>query len=261
MEPVIFSTDELLGMAAAERIFTGIKTTYQQGKKYVLGCPGGRSPRSTFKALAQLIATNQQPLTHLTIAMMDEFAVESPAGEFSNVSEDSHFSCKRFAFKEIRDVLDAGIPQELHIPHEQVLVPDARNPQAYEDLLRGIGIDCFLLASGTSDGHVAFNPIGTDQNEVTRIARLAKETRTDNLQTFPDFADISEVPKFGVTVGPGTISAVSKSAIMLLQGAHKRLAFTRISAATHFESDWPATIIADCNNPLLFADSEAAGLA
>lgn len=258
VEITVFPTDAKLGAAAAQEIFEGIQDAEKMGRKYVLGCPGGRSPRSTYGALASLLSVARQSINHLHVAMMDEYAVQLPNGEFRNVDERSHFSCRRFAFDEIRNVLNAGLEKDLQLPFEQVLIPDAEKPEEYEDQLRTLGVDCFLLASGASDGHVAFNGRGTLRTAVTRITTLAEETRRDNMHTFPEFRSLVEVPTFGVSIGPETIASVSKRAILLLQGEHKREAFLRIRLAHSFESDWPATIISECQNPQIFVDSLAA---
>lgn len=251
----IFAADAELGQAAAHEIFDGIQDSEKQGRNYVLGCPGGRSPRSTYRALATLVSAKKQSIRHLYIAMMDEYAVELPDGEFQNVDANSHFSCRGFAFREIRDVLNEGLELNLQLPYEHVLVPDAADPEAYEDQLRALGVDCFLLASGATDGHVAFNGKGTKRSSTTRVTALAEETRRDNMHTFPDFKSLEEVPTYGVTVGPATIASISKKAIMLLQGEHKREAFRRISSAERYDPNWPATIIIECHNPQIFADS------
>lgn len=257
-EIIVFPTDAELGAAAAQEIFEGIRAAEKMGKKYVLGCPGGRSPRSTYGALATLVSSARQSINHLHIAMMDEYSVQLPNGEFRNVDGRSHFSCRKFAFDEIRDVLNAGLDADLQLPYEQVLVPDAENPAEYESRLRAIGVDCFLLASGASDGHVAFNGRGTSRSATTRVTELAEETRRDNMHTFPEFRSLVEVPKFGVSVGPETIASVSKKALMLLQGEHKQEAYRRISSAHSYQSDWPATIILECLNPQILVDSLAA---
>ncbi len=257
-EIIVFPTDAELGAAAAQEIFEGIRDAEKMGKRYVLGCPGGRSPRSTYGALATLVSSARQSINHLYIAMMDEYAVQLPNGEFRNVDGRAHFSCRKFAFDEIREVLNAGLDADLQLPYEQILVPDAENPEEYERRLRAIGVDCFLLASGASDGHVAFNGRGTSRSAMTRVTALAQETRRDNMYTFPEFKSLAEVPIFGVSVGPDTISSVSKRAIMLLQGEHKREAFLRMSSVDGFDSDWPATIIVECLNPQIFVDSLAA---
>lgn len=258
VEITVFQTDAELGKVAAQEIFEGIQDAEIEGRKYVLGCPGGRSPRSTYGALATLVSTARQSINHLHLAMMDEYAMQLPNGEFRNVDERSHFSCGGFAFREIRDVLNAGLDQALQLPHDQVHVPDAERPEEYESQLRALGVDCFLLASGASDGHVAFNGRGTLRTATTRITTLAEDTRRDNMHTFPGFKSLAEVPVFGVSVGPETIATVSRRAIMLLQGTHKREAFQRISSAEGFVPDWPATIIMECHNAQIFADSLAA---
>lgn len=254
----IFPTDTELGMAAAQKIFTGIQDAENMGMKYVLGCPGGRSPRSTYRALSALLSKAGQSIKHLHVAMMDEYAVQLPNGEFRNVDERSHFSCRKFAFNEIRDVLNAGLEKDLQVPYQQVHVPNSEKPEEYEIQLRALGVDCFLLASGASDGHVAFNGRGTSRLATTRITTLTEETRRDNMHTFPEFTSLAEVPIFGVSVGPETIASVSKRAILLLQGEHKREAFRRTSTARSFDPHWPATVITECQDPQIFADSLSA---
>ncbi|MCX6430150.1 MAG: 6-phosphogluconolactonase [Actinobacteria bacterium] len=254
----IFENDQTLGSTLALGLFNEIEDARNRSENFVLGCPGGRSPRSTYLALGQLFSERKTAIDHLYIAMMDEYAIRGDDGNFSNVDSSLHFSCAKFAYDEIRNVFNQGLPKKSQLPFDQVLLPDARDPQKYEETLNSIGIDCFLLASGVTDGHVAFNGIGTPRDAKTRVAALSDETRTDNLMTFPQFQSLSEVPKFGVTVGPSTISSLSKSAIMILQGPHKGNAFRRIANAPSYDPNWPATIVSECQKPQLFADASAA---
>ena len=81
-------------------------------------------------------------------------------------------------------------------------MPDPADPEEYDKRIADVGgIDLFLLASGTSDGHVAFNPAGTPVGTRTRVVGLTEQTRRDNLTTFPTFGGLDEVPLYGVTVG------------------------------------------------------------
>lgn len=205
-----------------------------------------------------MIKDAKQDISHVVIAMMDEYLQEKSDGTYSNHGEDKHFSCARFAKLEIFDVLNAGAPEGGKITIENVCFPNASDPQGYEDFLREVGVNVFLMASGASDGHVAFNPPGTNRSDCTRIVRIADQTRQDNLGTFPNFKNIDEVPKHGVSVGPATMVDVSSIAIMQLIGAHKAQAFARISAASNYESDWPATIIRECKEYYILADKAAA---
>lgn len=258
INPIVLPDDLAVGHYAAEIIFTELVRAKTEGRPFVLGCPGGRTPRSTYNALAAMIKVARQDISHVVIAMMDEYLEENSDGTYSNHSEDKHFSCVRFAKLEIFNVLNAGAPDSGKILNSNVRFPDASNPQGYEDFLREVGVDVFLMASGASDGHVAFNPPGTEKSARTRIVRIADETRQDNLGTFPDFKDITEVPKYGVTVGPETMVDVSAIAIMELVGSHKNKAFERISSATKYESDWPATIVRECKDYYILADKAAA---
>lgn len=258
INPIVLPDDLAVGHYAAEIIFTELVRAKTEGRPFVLGCPGGRTPRSTYNALAAMIKVARQDISHVVIAMMDEYLEENSDGTYSNHSEDKHFSCVRFAKLEIFNVLNAGAPDSGKILSSNVRFPDASNPQGYEDFLREVGVDVFLMASGASDGHVAFNPPGTAKSARTRIVRIADETRQDNLGTFPDFKDITEVPKYGVTVGPETMVDVSAIAIMELVGSHKNKAFERISSATKYESDWPATIVRECKDYYILADKAAA---
>ncbi len=116
----------------------------------------------------------------------------------------------------------------------------------------------FILASGASDGHVAFNPSGSEQDSDTRVIRLAEQTRQDNLHTFPEFKSLDEVPRYGISVGVGTIVNQSKAAVMVLVGEGKRLAFEKITAARSYDPAWPSSIIVECPNAALHADAAAA---
>lgn len=91
----------------------------------------------------------------------------------------------------------------------------------------------------------------------TRIVPLADQTRRDNLVTFPDFTSLDQVPSHGVTVGIATIAQARASA-MLLWGADKRRAFTRLAQATGYDPHWPASVWACCADATLYADRSAA---
>lgn len=258
MKPLVFDDDFSVGRYAAEIIFAELINNTNQKLPFILGCPSGRTPRSTYNALADLIKESETDISNVIIAMMDEFVVENLDGRYSNDTIDKHFSCARFAKLEIFDVLNASAPYDGRMALENMRVPDAADPRGYEEFLREVGVGVFLMASGASDGHVAFNPPGTNLNERTRIVRIADDTRRDNLNTFPGFNDISEVPKYGISVGPATMVDNSKIVIMELIGSHKRQAFNRISNANSYESDWPSTVVHECKEFFILADKAAA---
>lgn len=248
-----------LGEALARTIADRAEPALASGGQFVLGCPGGRSPTTTYRALSHEFATRGVDLSNFVIAMMDDYVV--PDGEsWAAVPADAHYSCRRFAQVDIQAVLNAELAPQHQIPDGNVWFPDPANPIAYEQRLADVGgIDFFILASGAGDGHVAFNPPGSALTSLTRIVELAEQTRIDNLATFPDFAGLQDVPQHGVTVGIATITTHSKAAAMVLVGADKQLAFARLTHGSGYDPAWPATAFRLIEDTALYADAAATG--
>lgn len=227
-----------------------------------LGCPGGRSLRTTYAAFARLAAVRRLDLSTLHILMMDEY-IERDGDAFRLCPADAHYSCRRFGDVEIRQAFNAGLAPELRIPPANLHVPDPNAPDRYEALLERLGgVDVFLLASGQTDGHVAFNPQGCARDARTRVIELTQATRRDNLGTFPGFRNLAEVPRYGVSVGPGTIAHHSRSALMLLLGAAKGVALQRVTSTPTYDPDWPASVVVECADAQIVTDDAAvAGMA
>jgi glucosamine-6-phosphate deaminase len=179
----------------------------------LLGCPGGRSLVSTYRALAALGG--------LPVVPMDEYLPAPP--------RTAHYSCRGFAEREI--------------PAERVWVPDPDDPGAYDDRIAAAGgVDVFLLASGASDGHVAMLGPGTPRYGRTSVVELAESTRRDNLVTFPEFTSLVDVPTRGVSVGLGTIAA-ARALRLVLHGPDRRRAAERLLALDRFDPGWPVSIV------------------
>lgn len=255
---ILIDTEQELGRTLAIEIADGIHAAREAGKRYVLGCPGGRTPRPVYNALAEVIAERGLELDHVVIAMMDEYALQTAAG-YAPIDSDLHNSCVRFGRREIVDVLNSGATAS-QIPAENLWVPSPSDPENYDvRLSEAGGIDLFILASGESDGHVAFNPPGSPEESRTRVVRLPDSTRADNLGTFPEFGSLDDVPLYGVTVGIRTITEQSRRMVMLILGAHKATAFSRITTADGYDAEWPATVVNLGDNSSIYADTLAAG--
>ena len=181
----------------------------------LMGCPGGRSLLTTYKALPALPET--------TVVMMDEYVPVPPPS--------AHYSCRGFAERRLRA--------------REIWLPDPDDPAAYDArIAEGGGIDVFLLASGASDGHVAFLPPGSPADGRTSVVRLAESTRRDNLGTFPEFDTVDDVPEHGVSVGLATI-ADARRLRLVLHGPDKRAAIDRLLSYSSFDPEWPASIVHD----------------
>ena len=230
----VFETPEALGDALATYVVDRVTEAAQAGRRFLLGCPTGRTPRPLYASLAR----RNVDLRHVTLVMMDEYLVRNPA--------DEPWSCHAF----VRQQMDFGAGE--------IWFPDPADVAAYDARITDAGgIDLFVLASGASDGHVAFNSTGSARDSRTRIVPLSDDTRRDNLQTSPSFGSVENVPRHGVSVGIATI-AEAREAIMALTGAAKRLTLQRILAATGYDPSWPATVIHECARRAIFADAAAA---
>lgn len=254
----VFAGPEALGSALAAEILAQAAQARRAGRRFLLGCPGGRSLNSTYDGMARLAAEREQDLSHLVIVMMDEY-VWPENGGYAACPVDAHYSCTRFAIEDIQGRINRRLPAAGRIPDGNVWMPDPHDPAAYDrQISEAGGIDLFLLASGASDGHVAFNPPGSTLDSGTRIIPLAETTRRDNLGTFPQFRSLDEVPRHGVTVGLGTIARQSLSVVMVLTGGHKREAAKRLLSVRRFTPDWPASMVYECANAAIFLDDDAA---
>ena len=231
----IVATPGDAGTLVADRILDAY--TASDGP-FHLGCPAGRTPRTTYAALGRRAAERGVDLHRLVIVMMDEYLVDGVLAPST-----AHFSCRRFMDEHL-------LP---HVGPRPVRCPDPNDPAAHDE----IPIDLFLLASGATDGHVAFNPPGTALDSPTRVVELAESTRRDNLQTFPAFAALDDVPRFGVSAGLHTITAAG-AAVLLLLGATKAASYRRITAVDDFDPSWPASVIHRCPDPLIVVDEVAA---
>lgn len=248
-----------LGRALAADIADRIAAAFTRGERFLLGCPGGRTPTTTYAALADEVARRRIDLHALVIVMMDDY-VQREQDTWQHVPADAHNSCRRFAREDIQEVLTGAVPLEHALPDANVWFPNPADPAAYDDRIRNAGgIDFFILASGAGDGHVAFNPPGSAEDSGSRIVQLAEQTRLDNVATFPEFGSVDAVPTHGVTVGIRTIAEHSRAAAMVVIGTDKRYAFSRLTEGRGYDASWPATVFRLVGETALYADDAAAG--
>ena len=227
----VLPTTAAIGDYLADALLYRIEHARRLGKRFLLGCPTGRTPRPFYDELAR----RQADLEHVVFVMMDEYVP----------SEGEPWSCHAFADRYMSWAAE-------------VWFPDARDPAAYESRIANAGgIDFFLLASGATDGHVAFNQPGAPRDSRTRVVSLSETTRRDNLKTSPSFGALENVPPRGVTVGIDTIAS-AREAMMVVWGESKRVTLQRIRAAAAYDPAWPATVIHEIPIREIVADAEAA---
>jgi glucosamine-6-phosphate deaminase len=253
----VFLSPDTIGEHVAHLVLARIDKARWADKRFVLGCPTGRTPRPIYRALARKLADKPEDLSHVVLVMMDEYLVAVGAG-YEYASAKKPWSCHHFARVEIADRLNASLPATQRLREKSVWFPDPHDPAAYDKKIADSGgIDFFILASGARDGHVAFNPPGSGRESRTRIVQLSDDTRRDNLQTFPAFGTLASVPGHGISVGIDTIAS-AKESVMIVWGSGKRLTLTRMKSAERYEPGWPATVIHECALGEILADTDAA---
>jgi glucosamine-6-phosphate deaminase len=264
VRPQVQADARSVGDAVAHLVLDRVRAT-PSTRRFLLGCPGGRSLQTTYRRLSAVAAAERLDLSRLVIVMMDEYVLPVRGG-FEPVDGTALHSCRRFGAQEIvgelnRALTAAGAPDHFLVPAESLWLPDPRQPDAYDRRLADAGgVDLFLLASGAGDGHVAFNPPGTDPASRTRVVSLPDSTRRDNLVTFPSFGgQLASVPTHGVTVGIATIRELSAEVVMVAHGVDKKETVRRLVAADRYDAAWPASVVADCRRPHLVVDRAAAG--
>lgn len=254
----IFDNPNAIGETLGAELLSQIGKARRAGKPYLLGCPTGRTPRPIYGTIARMLAKNPQDLSHLVLVMMDEYIVRTGKG-FRHAAAENPWSCHHFVSAEIAGPWNQQLGPAQKLRFESIWFPDPSNALAYDATIADAGgIDFFILASGASDGHVAFNPPGSPRESRTRIIELSEETRRDNLQTFPTFGTLSRVPTHGISVGIETIAA-AKAGAMVVWGTGKRLTLEKIRRADLYQPDWPATVIHEVRGGQIFSDNEAAG--
>jgi glucosamine-6-phosphate deaminase len=240
----VFPTPDAIGEELAARLLSRIDRARIASRQFLLGWPTGRSPKPLVAAMARRLAAKPQDLSHVVFVMMDEYLVRRGEGdELGYAPADAPWSCHWFARFEIRDRLNGAVPEPWRVRAESTWFPDPANPAEYDSRIEAAGgIDYFILASGASDGHVAFNQPGSPRDSRTRIIPLSEQMRRDNLATFPAFGTLETVPRHGISVGIETI-VKSREAAMIAFGEGKRLTVERMRGANRYEPDWPATLV------------------
>ena len=255
----VLPTPEAIGYDVAQQILHRIDVARESGRPFLLGCPTGRTPRPIYHAVAEQLNANRSDISHVVLVMMDEYVI--PAGDgFRYTDARNPWTCHYFARTEIVEPWSRALSGVGGLNASSVWFPDPGDPAAYDGKIDAAGgIDFFILASGASDGHVAFNPPGSSRDSRTRIIPLSEETRQDNLKTFPAFESIDAVPRHGVSVGIATIAA-ARECVMVAWGSGKRTTVDRMRNANQYDSSWPATIIHDCRAGEIICDNAAVGI-
>ncbi|MFM2476907.1 glucosamine-6-phosphate deaminase [Celerinatantimonas sp. MCCC 1A17872] len=207
MRLIPLRTADEMGQWAARYITDKINQFQPTAEKpFVLGCPTGSSPLSTYRELIRLYNAGEVSFKHVVTFNMDEYV-----GLPSNHPQ----SYRYFMFENFFNHVDIN-PDNIHLLNGNAADLD-KECQEYEEKIRQFGKIHLFMGGVGSDGHIAFNEPGSSLASRTRVKTLTKETLQANARFFDD---INEVPKMALTIGVGTLLD-AQEVLVLVDGHHK----------------------------------------
>ncbi|MGM3174849.1 glucosamine-6-phosphate deaminase [Dickeya lacustris] len=211
MRLIPLTTPAQVGKWAARHIANRIAAFKPTAEKpFLLGLPTGSSPLEAYKSLIELHQAGAVSFKHVVTFNMDEYVGLPP---------DHAESYRTFMYQNFFNHID--------IPDENINLLDGNAQdieaecQRYEDKIKSYGKIHLFMGGVGNDGHIAFNEPASSLVSRTRIKTLTEETRIANSRFFN--GDVSQVPKYALTVGVGTLLD-AEEVMILVSGRHKALA-------------------------------------
>jgi glucosamine-6-phosphate deaminase len=202
MEVIIKRTYDEVCAESAEII----REAWEQEQALVLGFATGSTPLGLYRKLIELYSQGGIDFASVRAFNLDEYIG----------LEESH--PQSFAY-----YMDHHLFHHVNIQRENIFRLSGRpadieaHCRSYERKIKEVGrIDVQILGIG-KNGHIAFNEPGSSLASRTRLKILTPETVRANR---PFFQDESEVPRFCLTMGIGTILE-TKSVLLLASGKEK----------------------------------------
>lgn len=172
-------------------------------RPFILGLPTGGTPLEAYKHLIAMHKAGQVSFQNVVTFNMDEYV---------GLPQEHPESYHTFMYKNFFDHVD--------IPSENINLLDGNAPdideecRQYEAKIKSYGkINLFMGGVG-NDGHIAFNEPASSLASRTRIKTLTHETRIANSRFFDN--DVSQVPKYALTVGVGTLLDAEEVMILVI---------------------------------------------
>jgi glucosamine-6-phosphate deaminase len=179
-----------------------ITTRNREGRVTVLGLATGSTPVPFYRELIRL---------HLEEGLSFARVITFNLDEYHGLARDHRESYYRFMREQLFDHVDLKA-ENIHLPDGTVPLDRVfAHCQAYEAAIEQAGgIDLQILGIGRT-GHIGFNEPGSTRDSRTRLIALDRITRQD---AAADFLGESNVPRFAITMGVGTILRARKIALM-----------------------------------------------
>lgn len=172
----------------------------------VLGLATGGTPVGTYKELIRRHKEGKLDFSKVVTFNLDEYV-----GLPTTHDQSYHYFMHDNLFNHINVA-----PQNVHIPSGMAKDYKAFCAWYEAEIDKAGGIDLQLLGIG-GDGHIAFNEPGSSLASRTRLKTLTEQTIKDNARFFKNE---SEVPRFAITMGVGTILEAKK--LLLIANGEKK---------------------------------------
>ena len=198
----VYANAEEGSKAVADRIETLIKEKNLKDEMLVIGLPTGSSPKTLY---SELIHRHKE--TGLSFKNVITFNLD----EYYPIKPDDRQSYNRFMWDNLFKHIDI-LPENVNIPKgdcpkEEVSLVG----QEYEKKIKEAGcLDIQILGIGRT-GHIGFNEPGSLPNSTTRLVALDSLTRQDAAE---EFYGEENVPRYGITMGIGSIMAAPEIYLM-----------------------------------------------
>ncbi|PKE33178.1 glucosamine-6-phosphate deaminase [Rahnella sp. AA] len=208
MRLIPLNTTTEVGKWAARHIVERINAFNPTADRpFILGLPTGGTPLEAYKHLIAMHKAGQVSFKNVVTFNMDEYV---------GLPQEHPESYHTFMYKNFFDHVD--------IPRENINLLNGNAPDVneecrqYEAKIKSYGKIHLFMGGVGNDGHIAFNEPASSLASRTRIKTLTHETRIANSRFFDN--DVSQVPKYALTVGVGTL--LDAEEVMILVTSHAK---------------------------------------
>lgn len=208
MRLIPLNTPTEVGKWAARHIVQRINAFKPTAERpFVLGLPTGGTPLEAYKHLVAMHKAGQVSFENVVTFNMDEYV---------GLAQEHPESYHTFMHRNFFDHVDIK-KENINLLNGNAADVDEECRQ-YEAKIKSYGkINLFMGGVG-NDGHIAFNEPASSLASRTRIKTLTHDTRIVNSRFFDN--DVSQVPKFALTVGVGTL--LDAEEVMILVTGHAK---------------------------------------
>ncbi len=175
-------------------------------RAFVLGLPTGGTPLATYQQLIAMHKAGEVSFRNVVTFNMDEYV---------GLPKEHPQSYHTFMHHNFFDHID--------IPAKNINLLNGnaenfdRECQRYEEKIKSYDKIHLFMGGVGSDGHIAFNEPASSLSSRTRIKTLTEQTRMANSRFFG--GDPSQVPKYALTVGVGTLLDAEEVMILVTGSA------------------------------------------